>query len=415
MEEIAKTLAQEDPAFKCNEDKVDVMFGEAVNFLFEFSYMSSMSASFGYALEKVFNCGDIGTRWACRILVALNTPSRNDGAISELNGTTDIHLFGTWPHENDAMHNHIEQHLHPVKDIPTLQAIKSMIRDRHPLGFLKLYEMHSLFDNHRGLKPIVDAISTSDGFEAVKHAVVDIRAAMTSTMTSTTDPTEKSRRVKAAIATIDKKSKFGKRYLAPKKYHKECAESLTSLKDAVVNSDEVKPLIVVEYESKSQLKPRDLKRHFPSNSEIYPMYNYDGTLAGEVYVYDYKSKTIRILLVPSGHIIRGSHAGVKARMSVGKSFVTIMSHLEEARVVPTSAFERYRDIFYAQVIEMGGLGKKGEVVDDELVMASVHKARRAALPDDLGSGNPILTGVPGLSQLISPDTGIDEQGHSFSS
>ena len=226
LEEIAKTLAQEAPAFKCNEDKVDGMIGEAVNFLFEFSYMSSMSASFGYALEKVFNCGDIGIRWMCRILLAPNTPSPNAGAVSELSGVTDIHLFGTWPHENDAMHNHIEQHLHPVKDIPTLQAIKSMIRDRHPLGFLKLYEMHSLFDKHRGLKPIVDAISTSDGFEAVKRAVVDIRAAMT----STTDPTEKSRRVKAAIATIDKKSKFGKRYLAPKKYHKECAESLTSLK-----------------------------------------------------------------------------------------------------------------------------------------------------------------------------------------
>ena len=149
--------------------------------------------------------------------------------------------------------------------------------------------MHSLFDNHRGLKPIVDAISTSDGFEAVKCAVVDIRAAMA----STANPADTSRRVKAAIATIDKLSEYGERYLAPKKYHKECAESLTSLKDAVVNSDEVKPLIVVEYESKSQLKPRDLKRHFPSNSDIYPMYNYDGSLAGEVY--------LRVLLQGKDH------------------------------------------------------------------------------------------------------------------
>ena len=36
---------------------------------------------------------------------------------------------------------------------------------------------------------------------------------------------------------------------------------------------------------------------------------------------------------------------MKARMSVGKSFVTIMSHLAEARVVPDSAFERYRAFF----------------------------------------------------------------------
>jgi len=401
---IAKALAQESPAFKCNEDNVDGMIGEAVNFLFEFSYMSSMSASFGYALEKVFNCGDIGIRWMCRIL-AFNALSRNSDAVSELTGVTDIHPFGTWPHENDAMHNHIEQHLHPIEDILTLQAIKSMIRDRHPFKFLKLFEMHSLFDNHPGLKPIVDAISTSDGFEAVKRAVVDIRAAMS----STANPADTSRRVKAAIATIDKLSEFGKRYLPPKTYHKECAESLTRLKDAVVGSDEIKPLIVVEYESKSQLKAVDMKEHFPTDSKIYPMYNHDGSLAGEVYKYTYKGKTIRILLIPCGHIIRGSRAGVKARMSVGKSFVTIMSYLEEARVVPTPAFERYRDIFYAQAIEMIGLGSKDEVVDEELAMASIHKARYAALPDGLGRGNPILSGMTGLSQLISPVNGIDEQ------
>ena len=403
LEEIAKTLALEAPAFKCNEDKIDGIIGEAVNFLFEFSYMSSMPASFGYALEKVFNCGDIGIRWMCRILVAPSIASRNAGAVSELNGTTDIRPLFTWETEISGVREDIDL----MSDEASLQALGSMLRPGHADGHLQNYETKTLFDNHADLKQKVDTFR-SEGYAAVKRAVAEIRAAMN----STADLKVKIRVVKAAIATIDKNSKFGERYLPPtdkKEYAIQCGKKLRDVKDAVVTSNEVKPLIVVEYETKKQLKPDDAEEHFPSNSIIHKMHNYDGTLAGEVYVYDYKKKTIRILLVPSGHIIRGSRAGVKARMTVGKSMVTIMSYLAEARVVPTSAFERYCDIFYAQAIEMIGLGSKDEVVDEELVMASVHNARYAALPDGLGRGNPICSGVYGLSQLISPVNGIDEQ------
>jgi len=396
-----KSLPQESPAFQCNEDKVDGMIGEAVNFLFEFSYMSSMSASFGYALEKVFNCGDIGIRWMCKIL-AFNTRSRNAGAVSELSGVTNIRPLFTWETEISGVREDIES----MSDEATLNALESMLRPGHVDGHMQNYETKTLFDNHPGLKKKVDTFR-SEGYAAVKRAVAEIRSAMN----STADPEEKIRVAKAAIATIDKKSMYGKRYLPPtdkKEYAIQCAKKLRDVKDVVVASVEVKSLIVVEYETKKQLKPDDAEEHFPSNSIIHKMHNYDGTLAGEVYVYDYKKKTIRILLVPSGHVIRGSCAGVKARMTVGKSMVTIMSYLEEARVVPTSAFERYRDIFYAQAIEMAGLGKKGEVVDYDLVMASVHNARYVASPDGLGSGNPICSGVRGLGELISPVNGIDD-------
>ena len=392
LKEIVELAALITPSLQVHNDNKEDAKAEGTNFFMESSLSCMFSCSPGPVLEKLFNLGSVTVRGICQS-PPQDISVHNEEFTNELETCVKFILLFTWPTEKEALYAYIEQRLDPEKDKDTLLALKAMILPRHPSKFLKLYETQTLFDNSTLLQEYVDAYG-SEGFEAVKQAAEIIITAIQSNDKDA---------IYTAIASLDKKSPLGARYLHPTDkaaYSAAVEKQLKEAKDTARDNE----IIVIEQTSIEQLSEEAKTKHLPTNSEKLTLLNNDNSVAGTLYKYRYNGKTIKILVTPSWHCIRGSHYTVQTRINNGQSYITFMRSLTNANVSSSAALLKQIQIFHAQLIEMEGFGnlEKGT----ENCTGSVWKAIRNALPKDL-CFDPIRGGVVGLGKRISPLNGID--------
>jgi len=392
LKEIVELAALIIPSLQVHNDNKDDAKAEGTNFFMESSLSSMFSCSPGPVLEKLLNLGSTTVRGICQS-PPQDISVHNEDATNEFISCVKFILLLTWPTEKEALYAYIEQRLDPEKDKDTLLALKAMILPRHPSKFLKLYETKTLFDNSTLLQEYVDAYG-SEGFEAVKQAAEIIIAAIQSNDKDA---------IYTAIASLDKKSPLGARYLHPTDkaaYSTAVKKQLKEAKDAACDNE----IIVIEQTSIEQLDKNSKAEHLPTNSEKFTLLNNDRSVAGTIYKYNYHGKTIKILVTPSWHCIRGAKYTIKQRINNGQSYITIMRSLTNAKISSPASLLKQVQIFCAQLIEMEGFGNLGE--DTKKCKGSVWKAIRNALPKDL-CRDPIRGGVVGLGKKISPVNGID--------
>jgi len=392
LKEIVELAALITPSLQVHNDNKEDAKGEGTNFFMESSLSSMFSCSPGPILEKLLNLGSTTVRGICQS-PPQEIAVHNEEFTNELETCVKFILLLTWPTEKDALYAYIEQRLDPEKDKETLLALKAMILPRHPSKFLKLYETQTLFDNSALLKEYVDAYG-SEGFEAVKQAAEII---ITSIQSNDKDA------IYTAIASLDKKSPLGARYLHPTDkaaYSAAVEKQLKEAKDAACDNE----IIVIEETSIEQLDKEAKAEHLPANSEKVTLLNNDKSVAGTIYKYKHNGKTIKILVTPSWHCIRGAKYTIKQRIHNGQSYITIMRSLTSAKISSPASLLKQVQIFCAQLIEMEGFGNLEEGTKN--CKGSVWKAIRNALPKDL-CRDPIRGGVVSLGKKISPVNGID--------
>ena len=391
LKEIVELAALITPSLQVHNDNKEDANAEGTNFFMESSLSSMFSCSPGPVLEKPLNLGSTTVRGICQS-PPQDISVHNEEFTNELETCVKFILLFTWPTEKEALYAYIEQRLDPEKDKDTLLALKAMILPRHPSKFLKLYETQTLFDNSTLLQQYVDAYG-SEGFEAVKQAAKIIITAIQSNDKDA---------IYTAIASLDKKSPLGARYLHPTNkaaYSAAVEKQLEEAKDAACDNE----IIVIEQTSIEQLSEEAKTEHLPTNSEKLTLLNNDNSVAGTLYKYKYNSKTIKIIVTPSWHCIRGHNNTLEGRINNGQSYITFMRSLTNANISSSAALLKQVQIFQAQLIEMEGFGNLEE---DKKCKGSVWKAIRNALPKDL-CRDPIRGGVVGLGKKISPVNGID--------
>ena len=392
LKEIIELAALITPSLQGHNDNKDDAKGEGTNYFMEASLSSMFSCIPGPVLEKLLNLGSTTVRLICQP-PPQEIADHNEDATNEFISCVKFILLLTWPTEKEALYAYIEQRLDPEKDKDTLLALKSMILPRHPSKFLKLYETQTLFDNSTLLQEYVNAY-VSEGFEAVKQAAEII---ITAIQCNDKDA------IYTAIASIDKKSPLGDRYLNPtdkSAYSAAVEKQLKEAKDAACDNE----IIVIEETSIEQLGKKAKADHLPANSEKFTLLNNDKSVAGTIYKYNHNGKTIKILVTPSWHCIRGAKYTIKQRINNGQSYITIMRSLTNAKISSPASLLKQVQIFCAQLIEMEGFGNLEKGIEN--CTGSVWKAIRNALPKDL-CRDPIRTGVAGLGKPISPVNGID--------
>ena len=268
LREIIELAALITPSLQGHNDNKDTAIEEGTNYFMEASLSSMFSCIPGPVLEKLFNLGSVTVRRICQS-PPQDISYHNEDATNEFKSCVKFILLLTWPTEKEALYAYIEQRLDPEKDKDTLLALKAMIRPRHSSKFLKLYETQTLFDNSTLLQEYVDAYG-SEGFEAVKQAAEIIITAIQSNDKDA---------IYTAIASLDKNSPLGARYLNPTDkaaYSAAVEKQLKEAKDAACDNE----IIVIEETSIEQLDKKAKADHLPTNSEKFTLLNNDKSIAG---------------------------------------------------------------------------------------------------------------------------------------
>ena len=131
LKEIAARIAQVSPAFQSHDDNEEEMYGEVVNFLHEFFFMSASSGTPGYALEKVLNQASSTARKVCK----LPTQERNADVIAEITGAECFRHGLTWTTEISAAYVLLGELRRRGLDDDTIKAVEAMIRPMHEHEF----------------------------------------------------------------------------------------------------------------------------------------------------------------------------------------------------------------------------------------------------------------------------------------
>jgi len=402
LKEIVELSALIIPSLQVHNDNKEDAKGEGTNFFMESSLSSMFSCSPGPVLEKLLNLGSTTVRGICQS-PPQDISDRNEEFTTEVSDTEEFDHVLSWTTEKSSAYAVLLKLKQDGVDDATILAIEAMIWPMHKGEFLQWYEIQTLFDGSSTLNRFVDAYG-SEGFKAVEQAADEIRQAIA----SNGKPEVIQQVIYTAIASIDKKSPLGARYIEPKDksaYRDGCYTTLKNKRDAASTSNK-KKIIVTEDEVINQLSNEEKAELLPPDSKTYHLYNNDGSIACTLYKYNYNGKTIKILVTPSWHCIRGtgSKYTIKQRINNGQSFITIMRSLTNAKISSSASLLKQLKIFHAQLIEMEGFGnlEKGT----ENCTGSVWKAIRNALPKDL-CRDPIRAGVVGLGKKISPVNDID--------
>ena len=400
LKEIVELAALITPSLQVHNDNKEDAKAEGTNFFMESSLSSMFSCSPGPVLEKPLNLGSTTVRGICQS-PPQDISDRNEEFTTEVSDTEEFDHILSWTTEKSSAYAVLLKLKQDGVDDATILAIEAMILPMHKGEFLQWYEIQTLFDGSSTLNRFVDAYG-SEGFKAVEQAADEIRQAIA----SNAKPEVIQQVIYTAIASIDKKSSLGARYIEPTNkdaYRDGCYTTLKNKRDAVTTSNK-KKIIVTEKEVINQLSNEEKAELLPPDSKTYHLYNNDGSIACTLYKYKYNSKTIKIIVTPSWHCIRGHNNTLQGRINNGKSYITFMRSLTNANISSSAALLKQVQIFRAQLIEMEGFGnlEKGT----ENCTGSVWKAIRNALPKDL-CRDPIRAGVVGLGKSISPVNGID--------
>jgi len=400
LKEIVELATLITPSLQWHNDNKEDAKGEATNYFMEASLSSMFSCIPGPVLEKLLNLGSIKVRRICQS-PSQEMAGRNEEFTTEVSDTEEFDHVLSWTTEKSSAYAILLKLKQDGVDDATILAIEAMIRPMHKSEFLQWYEIQTLFDGSSTLNRFVDAYG-SEGFKAVEQAADEIRKAIA----SNAKPELIQQVFYTAIASIDKKSSLGARYIEPtdkSAYRDGCYNTLKNKRDAVTTSNK-KKIIVTEKEVINQLSNEEKAELLPPDSKTYHLYNNDGSIACTLYKYKYKSKTIKIIVTPSWHCIRGHNNTLQGRINNGQSYITFMRSLTNANISSSAALLKQVQIFCAQLIEMEGFGnlEKGT----ENCTGSVWKAIRNALPKDL-CRDPIRAGTASLGKKISPVNGID--------
>ena len=109
-----------------------------------------------------------------------------------------------------------------------------------------------------------------------------------------------------------------------------------------------------------------------------------------------EGKSIYILVVPSWHCIFGYNKRYSVRLNNGCAFLTVMSVLEAADIIPKGSTEREQRILRAALIRMEGF--KGNLPNE--ACGSFHTAVRYAVAEGY-FGSPVHAGVGVLANALS--------------
>jgi len=400
LKEIVELATLITPSLQWHSDNKEDAKGEATNYFMEASLSSMFSCIPGPVLEKLLNLGSTTVRGICQS-PSREIADRNEEFTSEVSGTEEFDHILSWTTEKSSAYAVLLKLKQDGVDDATILAIEAMIRPMHKGEFLQWYEIQTLFDGSSTLNRFVNAYG-SEGFKAVEQAADEIRKAIS----SNAKPELIQQVFYTAIASIDKKSSLGARYIEPtdkSAYRDGCYTTLKNKRDAASTSNK-KKIIVTENEVIKQLSNEEKAELLPPDSKKCHLYNNDGSIACTLYKYKYNGKTIKIIVTPSWHCIRGHNNKVQGRINNGQSYITFMRSLTNANISSSASLRKQVQIFYAQLIEMEGFGNLEEGAKN--CTGSVWKAIRNALPKNLCS-DPIRGGVVGLGKKISPVNGID--------